>query len=185
MCKFLNLLNENVISKNIYLEYAGMEFDDVANGSGLGAVFFTQYCPHHCTGCQNPQTWKKNSGIKFTSKVFRELLEFYEQTPFANRLTISGGEPFENLFLVESIVTEFKKRYPLKEVWIYTGYLFEDLAKDAKKMSLITMADYIVDGKFDITQRDITLQFRGSTNQRIIDVQKTIQEKQIVLWEEL
>lgn len=183
MCKLLNILNKTVASKNIYLEYAGIEFDDVANGFGLGAVFFTQYCPHQCKGCQNSQTWERNKGMKFTSETFNKLFNYYKNTPFANRLTISGGEPFENLFLVNSIAEEFKKRYPSKKVWIYTGYLFEDLIKKNKNLFLVTMADYIVDGKFEIEKRDITLLFKGSANQRIIDVQKTLKKGEIVLYE--
>ena len=178
MCKFANN------SEDIALEYAGIEFDDVANGSGLGAVFFTQYCPHHCNGCQNPQTWRRNEGIKFTQNVFNKILEYYDETPFANRLTISGGEPFENLILVNLIVTEFKKRYPLKKIWIYTGYSFEVLMQDAKNLPLITMADYIVDGKFELNNRNITLLFRGSNNQRIIDVHKSLADGRTILWDE-
>lgn len=184
MSKSLNLLNDNVVSKNIYLEYAGIEFDDVANGVGLGLVFFTQYCPHHCKGCQNPQTWERNKGIKFTEDVFNQIINYYKQTPFANRLTISGGEPFENLIIVNYIVAEFKRLYPQKKVWIYTGYLFEDLVRDMKNFALLEMSDFLVDGKFEIDKRDITLQFRGSTNQRIIDIQKTLEKGEIVLYEQ-
>lgn len=182
MCKSIGSLTKNVVPEDIVLEYAGIEFDDVANGSGLGAVFFTQYCPHHCKGCQNPQTWNRNGGLKFTQSVLDELFDFYEQTPFATRLTISGGEPFENISLVNRIVSKFKNLYPTKKVWIYTGYLFEDLMKDVKNLPLITMADYIVDGKFEINNRDVTLLFRGSSNQRIIDVQKSITESKTILW---
>lgn len=182
MCKSIDSVNKDVVSENIELEYAGIEFDDVANGSGLGAVFFTQYCPHHCKGCQNQQTWKRNEGIKFTQNIFDKLMEYYNETPFANRLTISGGEPFENLILVNRIVTEFKKRYPLKKVWIYTGYLFEDLLRNPTNLNLINMTDYIVDGKFEIDNRDVTLMFRGSGNQRIVDVPKSIYKGETVLW---
>lgn len=166
------------------LEYAGIEFDDVANGVGLGLVFFTQYCPHHCKGCQNSQTWERNKGIKFTEDVFNQIINYYKQTPFANRLTISGGEPFENLIIVNYIVAEFKRLYPQKKVWIYTGYLFEDLVRNMKNFALLEMSDFLVDGKFEIDKRDITLQFRGSTNQRIIDVKKTLEKGEIVLYEQ-
>lgn len=168
----------------LHLEYAGIEFDDVANGTGLGLVFFTQYCPHHCKGCQNPQTWERNKGIKFTEDVFNQIINYYKQTPFANRLTISGGEPFENLIIVNYIVAEFKRLYPQKKVWIYTGYLFEDLVRDIKNFALLEMTDYLVDGKFEIEKRNVALQFRGSSNQRIIDVQKTLEKGEIVLYEQ-
>lgn len=184
MNKTLNLLDNTVVAKGLYLEYAGIEYDDVANGEGLGLVFFTQYCPHHCSGCQNNQTWERNKGIKFTNDTFIRIMNYYKTTPFANRLTISGGEPFENLILVNAITKEFKNKYPNKKVWVYTGYLFEDLIQKKENITLLTMTDFLVDGKFEIDKRDITLQFRGSTNQRIIDIQKTLEKGEIILYEQ-
>lgn len=186
--------------------YAGIEYDDIANGIGLGAVFFTQGCPHQCPECQNPQTWSKDGGKEFTNAVLDQLFQYYENIPYARRLTMSGGDPLANPELTYYIVSKFKELYPDKTVWLYTGYKIEHL--DDKGVILATttiingkrfkcvdtvpfgdviykiikMCDVVVDGQFEIDKRDITLQFMGSSNQRIIDVKETLKENQIVLW---
>lgn len=148
------------------LRYAGIAFDDIVNGDGIGAVFFTQYCPHHCTKCQNPQTWSKDGGMKFTQNIFDNLMKYYNTVPFANRLTLSGGDPLSNLNITNFISAEFKRQYPNKQLWIYTGYKFEEL-NDTKYYPILELSDVIVDGMFKFEKRDITLRYRGSSNQRI------------------
>lgn len=162
--------------------YAGIEYDDVANGIGLGAVFFTQGCPHQCPHCHNPETWSNDGGNEFNSNVLKNLLQYYTDIPFATRLTMSGGDPIANPELTHYIITQFKEKYPDKTVWLYTGYDFEDILISHYK--IIELCDVIVDGKFEIANRDITLQFKGSSNQRIINVQKSLRSNKIVLWNE-
>lgn len=165
--------------------YAGIEYDDVANGIGLGAVFFTQYCPHQCKECHNPQTWSKDGGMKFTDAAFDQLIQYFYDIPYASRLTLSGGDPLANLDLTYFIIIKFKQLFPEKTVWLYTGYKFEDVYKPESNdlmNKIIRLCDVIIDGEFEIDKRDITLQFRGSSNQRIIDVKETIKQNQIVLW---
>ena len=108
--------------------YAGVAFDDVVNGEGLGAVFFTQYCPHHCEQCHNPETWSKSGGKEFTQDVVDNLMNYYNTVPFANRLTFSGGEPLSEFSsgIVLEILRKFKDKYPHKKVWLYTGCTFVD-----------------------------------------------------------
>lgn len=165
--------------------YAGIEYDDVANGTGLGAVFFTQGCPHHCPECQNPQTWSMDGGMKFTNAVFEQLIQYFYDIPYASRLTLSGGDPLVNPELVYFIIFKFKQLFPEKSVWLYTGYKFEDVYKVESKdliNKIIRLCDIVIDGEFDVSKRDITLQFRGSSNQRIIDIKETIKQNQIILW---
>lgn len=165
--------------------YAGIEYDDVANGIGLGAVFFTQYCSHQCKECQNPQTWSKDGGMKFTDAVFDQLIQYFYNIPYASRLTLSGGDPLESPELTYFIILKFKKLFPDKSVWLYTGYKFEDVFNpDSSDLvsKIIRLCNVIVDGKFEIGKRDITLQFVGSSNQRIINVSETLKQNQIVLW---
>lgn len=169
--------------------YAGIEYDDVANGIGLGAVFFTQGCPHHCTECQNPQTWSMDGGMKFTDTVFDQLMQYYYDIPYTSRLTFSGGDPFASPELVYHILLKFKTIFPHKAVWLYTGYKFEDFAFNLQTSEteqliykIIRLCDVIVDGQFEIDKRDITLQFVGSSNQRIIDVKKSISKGETILW---
>lgn len=209
--------------------YSGLIKDDVANGEGLGAVFFVQGCSHnntttdthHCKNCHNPQTWDYNGGKPLTVEVINSIWDYFDNTPFATRLTITGGEPFDlNYPLTVSIVREFKKRYPDKKVWAYTGFnmgritftneainrfywvlappwykykdskcspecKFADIAKIMRpffKDDLIYF-DIIVDGDYQHDKRDLTLPFRGSSNQRLIDIKKTIENGEITLYE--
>lgn len=171
--------------------YAGIEYDDVANGIGLGAVFFTQGCPHHCPECQNPQTWSMDGGMKFTDAVFDQLMQYFYEIPYASRLTISGGDPLVSPELVYYIILKFKTLFPQKVVWLYTGYQFENFAfntpitkREQLIQKIIRLCDVIVDGEFKADKRDITLQFMGSANQRIIDVQKSLKVKETILWKE-
>lgn len=170
--------------------YAGIEYDDVVNGIGVGAVFFTQGCPHHCPECQNPQTWSMDGGMKFTDAVFDQLMRYYYDIPYASRLTLSGGDPLANPELTYYILLEFKTHFPNKLVWLYTGYNFENFAfnnptTDNERLiqKIVRLCDVIVDGEFEINKRDVTLQFMGSSNQRIIDVQKSLKAKKAIEWE--
>ena len=176
---------------NLNWRYAGIEYDDVANGIGLGAVFFTQGCPHQCPECHNPQTWSRDGGEQFTDAVLDQLLQYYYDIQYASRLTLSGGDPLASPELTYRIIFKFKTIFPQKKVWLYTGYLFENFAfntpateADSLIQKIIRLCDVVVDGEFEIDKRDITLQFMGSSNQRIIDVQKSLKEKQTVLWKE-
>lgn len=171
--------------------YAGIEFDDIANGVGLGAVFFTQYCPHHCPQCHNPQTWSKDGGYRFTEAVLNQLLQYYRDIPYASRLTLSGGDPLANPELTHYVISKFRASFPSKNVWLYTGYTFEDFAfnnpaSQSEKLvqKIVSLCDVIVDGEFQIDKRNITLQFVGSNNQRIIDVKNTMKKHRIILWKE-
>lgn len=171
--------------------YAGIEYDDVANGIGLGAVFFTQGCPHHCPECQNPQTWSMDGGMKLTDNVFDQLMQYFYDVPYANRLTISGGDPLANPELTYYIILGFKARFPDKTVWLYTGYQFENFAlnipttkKEKLIQKIIRLCDVVIDGEFKIDERDVTLQFIGSSNQRIIDVHSSLKAKEVIVWKE-
>lgn len=165
------------------LRYAGVIYDDIANGIGIGATFFTQYCPHHCKGCQNPETWSKQGGQPVTRATLVELFEYFEKRPQASHLTLSGGDPMANLPLTNTIAAEFKRRYPDKQLWIYTGYLFEDLLQDVKYWPILECCDVLVDGPFIKELRDITLPFRGSSNQRLVDVQTSLKNGKVVIYE--
>lgn len=172
-----SIMNDN----NKKFKYAGLIFDDVCNGLGIGAVFFTQFCPHHCKGCHNPQTWNKDGGIDFNKDVFESIVEYFNKSIFSDRLTLSGGDPLANLELTNYIASEFKRLFPEKKLWIYTGYTYEELIKDIKYIPILELADVLVDGKFEEDKRDITLSFKGSSNQRIIDLNKSTRDNIVLL----
>lgn len=166
------------------MKYAGIIIDDVQNGSGYGAVYFSQGCSHHCKGCQNPETWDFNDGKEFNEEILDKLFKFYENTSFATRLTLSGGDPIDTYEQSAYIARKFKNKFPKHKIWLYTGYNFDDI-KDKKELrELFSLIDVIVDGEFKQELRDITLQFRGSSNQRIIDVKKSLNQNKIILFGE-
>lgn len=169
----------------IEIKFADITFDDVSNGNGFGAVVFSQFCSHHCKNCQNPQTWSKDGGRVFSTEILNKLFGYYEKTPFASRLTLSGGDPLENLPLSNLIASEFKYRFPNKTLWIYTGYEYENIKNKYEYQAILELCDYLVDGKYIDELRDITLAYRGSSNQRIIDMNATRNNMgEIVLWKD-
>ena len=180
---YVNEYKYNILEdKNVELKYADILYDDIVNGDGVGATLFVQFCPHHCKGCQNPETWSKHGGQVFTLKSFENLMTYFETKPYVNHLSLSGGDPLANLELTNFIASEFKYRFPSKKIWIWTGYKYEDLIKDKKYWPILELCDVLVDGRYIDKLRDLTLKFRGSSNQRVIDVQKSLKAKEIVLW---
>lgn len=178
-----NEYNYNILNdKNLNLRFASIQQDDIANGTGIGEVLFIQYCPHKCSGCHNPETWSKNGGYRFTKNHFNIIMDYFKDKPYITRLTLSGGDPLANLTMSNYISAEFKRLYPEKKLWIYTGYTFEDIIKKPEYKAILELCDVLVDGKFQIDKKDITLAWRGSSNQRVIDVQKSLFKNEVILY---
>ena len=161
--------------------YAGLEKFEYNNGPGVGITLFTQYCTHYCEGCHNPQTWSKYGGQPFTESVFRDIMDT-ARSPLITRLTLSGGDPMDSSDLSCFVANEFKKRHPDKTLWLYTGYVWEEIVRNPKFLYLAHLCDVVVDGPYESDKRDLALPFRGSTNQRIIDVQETIRYGFVIRW---
>lgn len=152
------------------MNYHNITKDDMLNGDGLRTVLWTSGCNHGCQGCQNCQTWNPKSGIKFDKAAKEELLlslEFDSNTG----ITFSGGDPLfpSNRETVLELMKEIKEKFPDKTIWSYTGYRYEDV-KDLPHMQYI---DVLVDGEYEQDKRDVTLYWKGSSNQRVIDVKAT------------
>ena len=160
------------------MRYHNITKDDMLNGDGLRVVLWVAGCSHHCKGCQNPQTWDPEGGIPYDPQAEEELFSLLERD-YISGLTISGGDPLfeDNREEVLRIVKKLKKTFPNKSVWIYTGYSYEDV----KDLEVLELIDVLVDGRFILEERDITLPWKGSANQRVIDVKKTRELGQIVL----
>lgn len=158
------------------MRYASIRDMDISNGNGIGVALFTQGCHFHCKNCFNQDTWSFDGGKEFTEEVMDKFLKLVNRD-FIKRVSILGGEPLakENIDGVESILKNIKN----KAVWVYTGYTF-DKVKDKSVMKYI---DYLVDGQYVDELRDLKLKFKGSSNQRIIDVQKSLKESKVVLYE--
>ena len=164
------------------MNFCKIETCSIANGTGFRVVLWCSGCPHHCKGCHNPETWDKNAGREFTKADKEKLFELLS-SPHIQGITFSGGDPLfkANLDTVYSLMQELREKFPQKDIWLYTGYTFEELQRDVDRRKFLPYIDVLVDGRFILEQRDITIAFRGSTNQRIIDVPKTLKENKIIL----
>ncbi|MBP3476678.1 MAG: anaerobic ribonucleoside-triphosphate reductase activating protein [Lachnospiraceae bacterium] len=173
------------------MKYSEIKNCDIANGPGVRVTIFVSGCTHHCEGCFNEMTWDFQYGKPFTEKTVSEILQ-YLAPDYITGLTLLGGEPLEyvNWQGLLPLLRAVKEKYPKKDVWCYTGYLFdEDILEDFcgrwKEMKeFLSYLDVIVDGEFILEQKDISLRFRGSKNQRIILVQESLRTGKIVLWDE-
>lgn len=156
------------------MRYSGLILNDITAAPGLCVTFFTQGCPHRCKGCHNPETWRYEGGNEFTDDVMYDLLEGLTAQRITRNLCIMGGEPLcpENVDLVDMIIQKVKEKSPQSKIYIWTGYLYEELAasEDPVLKRILATADTLIDGPYIEELRDVTLQMRGSSNQRIIDL---------------
>ncbi len=170
------------------MNYAGIKYCDIANGSGCRTVLFVSGCRNHCKDCFQPHTWDFEYGKPFDEEIQQEILDSLAPA-YVQGITLLGGEPFEpeNQKALVPFMKKVRERYPQKNVWAYTGYVYDrDLIKGGRKYTedtdeLLSMIDILVDGPFVSELQDISLKFRGSRNQRIIDLTKTRACGQIVL----
>ena len=166
------------------MNYEKIDKCSVSNGVGVRTVLWVSGCDIRCRNCHNPQTWDFDSGIPFTEETMQELL-YDLSKPYIKGLTLSGGHPLDphNAPKVLEIVKRVKMVFPNKDIWIYSGYVWENIIKDETLREILKYSDVLVDGAYVDELRDISLPFKGSSNQRIIDVQKSLAENKIVLWE--
>ena len=158
------------------MKYAGLNPNDFAAAPGISVSFFTQGCPHRCVGCQNPETWDFNGGKEFTPQVLDDIVNALVANGIKRSLCIMGGEPLceENIFLTLLVISNVKEKLPDIKVYIWTGFLYENLLKnsDPHLQKILEIADVLIDGPYIESLRDITLPMRGSSNQRIINLTK-------------
>ena len=175
------------------MNYMMIRTDDMLNGNGLRVVLFCTSCDHYCKHCHNEETWQASNGMPFDSnaklKIFEELDKDY-----ISGITLSGGDPLHinNLKEINELCKEIKSKYPNKNIWLYTGYKWEKIIEEINAWhqdelilgQIIKNIDVLVDGKFEEEKADIKYPWAGSTNQRIIDVQKSLEKNEVVLWSE-
>lgn len=155
---------------------------DMANGPGVRSSIFFAGCSFHCQGCWNPSSWNPKNGQEFTQETIKMIIENSAHTAITG-LSLLGGEPFQSIDAVLPLSQQFRKNYPNKNIWAWTGYTWDEIINDPLKKELLDYIDVLVDGQFILNQRDLSLQFRGSRNQRIIDVQKSLKNHKIELSE--
>ena len=164
------------------MKYAQIREMDVTNGNGIGVALFTQGCPYHCKNCFNPETWDFDKGTDWTKEIENKIIELLKPE-YITRLTILGGEPLieRNIKPLTTLLKRVKGVYPDKQVWLYTGGDFEVL--EGLYEEIFQYIDILIDGRYIDDLRDYKLKWRGSSNQRVIDVQKSLKEGEIILYE--
>lgn len=172
------------------MNYGKIKYFDIANGIGIRTSLFVSGCSNHCKGCFQPETWDFNYGQKFTDETIKEILDSIDNEHIAG-LSILGGDPLEynNLEMVNKLIDEFRKRFGFtKDIWMWTGYILEDIMEeDTRELNKIDVArkvDILIDGRFELRKRDLKLKYRGSSNQRIIDMQLSQTFNTLILKEE-
>lgn len=175
------------------MNYANIKKFDIADGLGVRVSIFVSGCTHHCKGCFNEIAWPFDYGQEFTKEVEDEILDACDHD-YIQGLTLLGGEPFEivNQKGLINLLRRFKERYKDKNIWAYSGYLFDkEIVPENGRAhceitnEMISYIDVLVDGKFILELKDISLRFRGSSNQRIINVKESLKENKVVLMDEL
>ena len=172
----------------IFMNYANIKYYDIADGPGVRVSLFVSGCTHHCKECFNPETWDFDYGKPFDESTEEMIFDALDKS-YIEGLTILGGEPFEpsNSKVLSRFVKKARGRFPGKSIWCYSGYTFEQILKDCMNggentHELLHNIDILVDGEFKIELKSLMLKFRGSSNQRIIDVYTSLMRNEVVEW---
>ncbi|MDD3338775.1 MAG: anaerobic ribonucleoside-triphosphate reductase activating protein [Lachnospiraceae bacterium] len=160
------------------MRYHNITKDDMLNGDGLRVVLWVAGCSHRCKECQNPVTWDPKGGVPFEEKDKEEIFAELEKS-YISGITFSGGDPLYegNVVEVTALAKEIKEKFPQKTIWLYTGFNWDEI----EYLPVTRYLDVVVDGEFEIAKRDVGLQWKGSSNQRVIDVPATLKNRKIVL----
>jgi len=171
--------------------YGEIKNCDIANGIGVRVTLFVSGCENHCKNCFQPQTWDFEYGKPFTEETEEYILGLLGQG-YIDGLTLLGGEPFEpsNQRALYPFLQKVRERYPNKSIWAFSGFTLEELRSENSRghcevtEGILRLLDVLVDGRYEEELKDITLRFRGSANQRLIDMKKTIEQGEVVIWDE-
>ena len=157
---------------------------DVANGTGIRVTIFVAGCTHRCAGCFNREYFSFEAGELVTEEVMDQIISL-SQKDYIEGLSVLGGEPLQQVFdkTLVTLLKRFKQEVG-KSIWLYTGYTYEEAIQRQERLDILSYCDVLVDGKFEIAQKDLRLKFRGSRNQRIIDVQRSLNEQGVILYDE-
>ena len=166
------------------MRYHDITTNDMKNGDGLRTVLWVSGCSHKCKNCHNRITWDPDDGLIFDKKVKDELFQKLKEDQISG-ITLSGGDPlfYKNRIEILSLVKEIRDIFPNKTIWLYTGYLYEDILEDEVMFEIIKYVDVLVDGEFKEELKDVNYHWAGSTNQRVIDVQKSLKKGSVIYHE--
>lgn len=166
----------------IYL--SAYNYESIVDGDGVRAVLFFSGCNHNCEGCHSKHTHSFTNGKLITNDLIQEINDNIKKRPFIKGITLSGGDP---MYSAKEIAELLDKLYiPNNDIWVYSGFTYEEIISDEDMFNLLSKCKYLVDGLYDYTKRDTTnrCKFRGSINQRIIDVQRSLEQDKVVLYYE-
>lgn len=177
------------------MRYSSIRNLDISNGEGVGVSLFVQGCDRHCFNCFNPDTWDFNGGKEWTEEIKNKFIRLIDR-PYINRISVLGGEPLaeQNIDEVLSLIKEIRISFPEKTIWLYTGYSYSEIFRgqssclsqkglnNFKRREIIKQCDVLVDGEYIDEQKDLSLKFRGSKNQRVIDVKQSLAQSKVVLY---
>lgn len=159
------------------MRYSMIRKRDIANGPGIRVSIYVQGCSRHCPDCFNPETWDFNGGNIFNRRILTQFLELARPEEVVG-FSILGGEPLQQDSDMLTLVKAIKEKYPEKTIWMWTGYTWEELNEEQRE--IVSFVNVLVDGAFDKTKKDPNLKFRGSTNQRVIHVKKSLEKGEVV-----
>lgn len=177
------------------MRYSSMRNLDISNGEGVGVSLFVQGCPFHCFGCFNSDTWDFNGGKEWTEKTKNKFMKLIDR-PYIKRISFLGGECLaeQNLDEILSLIKQVRNSFPEKTIWLYTGYSYSEIFRgqslclsqeglnNFKRREIIKLCNIVVDGEYIDEQKDLTLRWRGSKNQRVIDVKQSLAQNKMVLY---
>lgn len=165
------------------MKYAKIRKYDISNAPGICTTLFVSGCTHDCDGCFNKEQQDFNYGNEFTKEIEDEFIE-YSKSKQVKGVNILGGEPMQQLMdnTLLNLLRRIKKETN-KPIWLWSGYTYEEIISNSRRLELLEEVDVLIDGKFEISKRDLMLKYRGSSNQRIIDVKKSLEAKEVVLYE--
>lgn len=166
------------------MRYHNITMNDMNNGDGLRVVLWVSGCNHHCKNCQNPVTWNANDGLIFDDNTKQELFQKLQQDHISG-ITLSGGDPLypNNREDILELVKEIRNSFPNKTIWIYTGYIYNEVLQDELMRSIISNIDVLVDGEFQEELKDVNYHWAGSTNQQVIDVKESLKKGSVIRYE--
>lgn len=171
------------------MRYADYYDCDICNGNSVGMSLFISGCPIHCKDCFNSDIWDFNSGKEWTSEIENKFFEKVERE-YIKRVTFVGGSPLcdDNVIDVKNLILKLRHNFPNKQIWVYTGYTWESIINNSNneyskaRLEILNNIDVLVDGPFECDKRDLSLAFRGSNNQRIINVKESLEKNDVVIW---
>lgn len=168
------------------MNYSGIKYNDMINGKGIRVSLFVSGCSHACKGCFNQETWNESYGKEFTEKEQQDIIDYLTKYKgIVSGLSILGGDPtyHKNIKPLICFIIKLKEKCPWINIWIWSGFTWEEILEDDLKLELISLCDVLIDGKFILEQKSLDIKWRGSTNQRVINIQQSLQENRIIIFE--